>query len=119
MLMTLLLLAAVPPVPATPKKPVVDEYFGAKVTDDYRWLEASGDEAVQAWSDAQNAHARAVLDGLPGRALVEKRVTELLSFEAPAWFGVIDRKGTLFSMKRQPPKAQPLIVVMKSLDAPT
>ena len=119
MLTTLLLLAAVPPVPATPKKPVVDEYFGAKVTDDYRWLEASGDEAVQAWSDAQNAHARGVLDALPGRALVEKRVTELLSYEAPAWFGVIDRKGTLFAMKRQPPKAQPLIVVMKSLDAPT
>lgn len=119
MLTTLLLLAAVPPVPPTPKKPVVDEYFGAKVTDDYRWLEASSDATVQTWSDSQNAHARALLDAMPGRALVEKRVTELLSYEAPTWYGVFDRKGTLFSMKRQPPKAQPLIVVMKSLTEPT
>ena len=33
------------PVP-TPKHPVVDTYFGTKITDDYRWLEAGGDPAV-------------------------------------------------------------------------
>ena len=37
-------------------------YHGTTVTDDYRWLENWADPAVKTWSQAQNAHARAVLD---------------------------------------------------------
>src|SRR5262245_8805711 len=31
----------------TPKKPVVDEYHGAKVVDDFQWLENADDPAVR------------------------------------------------------------------------
>ena len=103
------------PVP-TPKHPVVDTYFGTKITDDYRWLEAGGDPAVQAWSDAQNQAARAYLDALPGRARLQQRLTELLSHEAPTWFRLTERNGVLFALKQQPPRAQPLIVVLGSLE---
>ena len=36
-----------PPIPATPKKPVIDDYGGVKVGDDYRWLEAGADPEVK------------------------------------------------------------------------
>jgi protease II len=53
--------AELPPAPATPRKPVTDEYHGVKVVDDYRWLENAGDSAVRQWTEAQNRHTRALL----------------------------------------------------------
>src|SRR2546430_1593427 len=82
MLVTLLL-ATIPALPATPKKPVTDTYFGTTVADSYRWLEDWNDPEVKKWSDAQNAHARGVLDALPGRAVLEKRLSQLVGFESP------------------------------------
>ncbi|HWV98779.1 MAG TPA: prolyl oligopeptidase family serine peptidase [Candidatus Acidoferrum sp.] len=102
---------------ATPKKPVTDDYFGTKIVDDYRWLEAGNDPVVQQWSDEQNAHARSYLDALPGRERLKQRLTELLTYQAPSWFDVIDRQGVLFAMKQQPPKAQPMLVVLGSLES--
>lgn len=101
----------------TPRKPVTDDYFGTKVVDDYRWLEAGDDSVVQQWSDDQNARARSYLDALPGRDRLKQRLTELLTFEAPSWFDVIERHGALFAMKQQPPKAQPMLVRLGSLDS--
>ncbi|MBI3844018.1 MAG: S9 family peptidase [Planctomycetes bacterium] len=100
------------PIPATPKKAVVDEYHGVKVTDDYRWLENGDDAAVRAWSDAQNAHARAVLDALPAAPALRKRLTELLGAASVDWTNLTHRKGVLFAMKTQPPKPHPFLVTM-------
>ncbi|MBI1853405.1 MAG: S9 family peptidase [Planctomycetes bacterium] len=100
------------PIPATPKKAVVDEYHGVKVTDDYRWLENGDDAAVRAWSDAQNAHARAVLDALPAAPALRKRLTELLGAASVDWTNLTHRKGVLFAMKTQPPKQHPFLVTM-------
>jgi prolyl oligopeptidase len=104
------LLLADAPIPATPKRPVVDEYHGTKVTDDYRWLENGDDPAVRAWSDAQNAHARAVLDALPQAPALRKRLTELLSAASVDWTQMKRRGGVLFALQTQPPKPQPMLV---------
>lgn len=75
--------------PPTPAEPVVDTIHGVEVVDPYRWLEGSAaselktpdaalDARVAAWTAAQNAYARAVLDAIPGRATVAARLTELL-----------------------------------------
>ena len=85
MTLALLLIAALPALPPTPKQPVTDEYFGTKVVDDYRWLEDGADPKVKAWSDAQNARARAVLDALPGRAALQPQVEALMNNPSPAW----------------------------------
>jgi len=40
-----------PSLPATPRKPVTDQYHGIAVTEDYRWLEDFNDPIVRQWND--------------------------------------------------------------------
>jgi prolyl oligopeptidase len=101
-------------IPATPKRPVTDTYHGVKVTDDYRWLEDWNDPVVKAWSDAQNRYARQFLDGLPSRAGIYANLEKLYRQQS-ASYGSLTRRGNgLFAMKRQPPKEQPLLVLLNS-----
>jgi prolyl oligopeptidase len=106
------------PLPETPKKPVVDTYHGEKVQDDYQWLEDWNDPAVRAWSDAQNAHARAVLDAIPGRAQIRDRLAALRSDSSVDYFSPQHRQGLLFFLKFQPPKQQPFLVTLDSSLSP-
>jgi prolyl oligopeptidase len=115
-LLSLATAAAMPP--ETPKKPVTDVYHGVSIADDYRWLEDWNDPAVRQWSDAQNAHARSVLDTLPHVAAIRARVTEIMSARTVSFTGVEYRKGTFFAIQREPPKQQPFLIVLTSLDAP-
>jgi len=107
-------LAAVPPAPAAPKKPVTDVYHGVSVVDDYRWLEDGDEPAVRQWSDAQNKRTHATLDALPQRAVIAKKLRALYSTRSASYSGLQSRGGTLFAMKDQPPKQQPMLVAMKS-----
>ena len=53
--------------PVAPVRPVVETYFGVKVTDRYRWMESEDSE----WQDyvrAQGAYTTRILDKIPGRA---------------------------------------------------
>ncbi len=109
---------AKPQLPGTPKKPVVDQYWGVKVTDDYRWLEDWNDPAVRAWSDAENIYARSVLDGLPGRAAIAARVEQLEKSSSASYGALVVRGGILFAMKFEPPKQQPMLVTLPSADDP-
>jgi prolyl oligopeptidase len=108
--------AAAPP--ATPKKPVTDTYHGVAVTDDYRWLEDGNNPEVKAWSDAQNAHARAVLDKLPGVPVLRERLTKIMAAKTTSHAGLAVRDGRVFALRRQPPKQQPFLVVMPAADKP-
>lgn len=114
MLATLLSLALASAVPETAKRPVTDSYHGTVVTEDYRWLEDWNDPAVQSWSDAQNAHTRATLDRLPGVDAIRTRVTEIMSAQEPSYSAVHAAGGTLLAMKLQPPRQQPMLVVLDS-----
>jgi prolyl oligopeptidase len=97
---------------------VSDTYHGVTVTEDYRWLEDWDDAKVREWSDAQNAWARAVLDGLPSRDAIRGRVAEILEAETDSYFALAWSGGRLFAIKNQPPKQQPFLVVMPSPDLP-
>lgn len=68
---------ATPGVPPTRREDVVDTIHGREVADPYRWLEDVATAEVKAWMKAQDAHARARLEALPGRAELEKRLAEL------------------------------------------
>lgn len=98
--------------PEAPLKPVVDVYFGTRVTDNYRWLEGR-DPAVKAWSEAQMALTRATLDAIPQRKALQARFREILT-TAPVSYYTFHERGVFFAMKRKPPRNQPFIVVMSS-----
>jgi prolyl oligopeptidase len=115
-LVVVLAAAPRPSLPTTEKRPVADSYHGVTVSDDYRWLEDGAAPEVKAWTEAQNAVARAHLDRLPGRQALRERIAAILSYEVPSYDGVVERGGKIFAVKRQPPAQQPMLVVLKSLD---
>jgi prolyl oligopeptidase len=104
--------------PATKKMPVSDTYHGVTVTDDYRWLEDWNNKDVKAWSEAQNAYARGVLDKLPGADTLRKQLTKIMTAKSTSHSGFYYRGGQLFAMRRQPPKQQPFLVVLPAPDQP-
>lgn len=58
-------------------EPVTDTFFGKSVTDPYRWMENPKDKDWEPYMKSQAAHARGVLDKIPGRAALAQRVSEL------------------------------------------
>src|SRR6218665_1157784 len=104
--------------PATPKRPVPDTYHGTEVVDDYRWLENDSAPEGKAWSDSPNAAARAFRDGRPQAAGLRRRLTEILEAKTIGFSALQHRGGTLFAIKRQPPKQQPFLVAIDDLDKP-
>jgi prolyl oligopeptidase len=67
--------AAAPPVARV--EPVTETFFGTRITDPYRWMENPKDKDWQPFMKEQAAYARATLDGIPGRAALAKRISEL------------------------------------------
>ncbi len=104
--------------PESTPKPVTDTYHGVTVTDPYRWLEDGADKAVQKWSDAQNAHARSVLDKLPGVESIREQLTKIMAAKTTSHGSFTVRGAAVFAMRRQPPKQQPFLVVMPAADKP-
>jgi prolyl oligopeptidase len=66
--------AAAPPVARV--APVVDDYYGTKVADPYRWMESGKDSEWMPWLKGQAEHSRAVFDSMPGRASLLAEVGE-------------------------------------------
>src|SRR5215831_10460031 len=60
--------------PVAPRVPVVDDYFGTKVTDDYRWMENRHAPKFEQWCREQGRYARSVLDRIPGRDALQARI---------------------------------------------
>jgi prolyl oligopeptidase len=63
--------------PAAPVKPVVDDFYGTKVSDPYRYMENQEDPEVQAWMKAQDSFTRSILDEIPGRKQLLERIRQL------------------------------------------
>jgi len=100
--------------PETAIQPVTDVYHGVEVVDNYRWLENGDDPAVVEWQDAQNDYARSVLDGIPCREAVAKRLEELYTGASASYYYPHYCDNELFAMKSDPPQEQPLLVTLAS-----
>jgi prolyl oligopeptidase len=103
---------------AARKEATTDKHHGVAVTEHYRWLEDASNPAVKAWSDSQNAHARAFLDALPDRPAIEKRIGSIQHATSSNYYDLAWSKQGVYAMKRQPPLQQDLLVWMPSPDRP-
>ena len=97
-----------------PVRDVVEVLHGTEVHDPYRWLEDGDSEETAAWVAAQNARTRAVLDALPQREPLHRRLLELLQIGvvgSPAVAG--DR---LFHLQREGEADQAVLIVRSAVD---
>jgi len=66
--------------PETKKIDQIDEYFGTKVEDPYRWLEDDNSEETKQWVQGENALTQSFLSQIPFRESIKKRITALYNF---------------------------------------
>ena len=100
--------------PATKKVDVVDDYFGTKVADPYRWLEDNDSPEVAAWVEAQNKVTFAYLDQISYRAQLKDRLMRLYNY---AKHGSPQRRGDQFMFwKNDGLQNQNVYYIQKGLD---
>jgi prolyl oligopeptidase len=87
--------STLPAPPATPRRPVTDEYHGVKVVDDYRWIEDWDNPEAKQWSAAENARTREYLDHLPAQPEIKARLAKLMRILQPLLPNDVPRRDGL------------------------
>jgi prolyl oligopeptidase len=90
-----------------------DDYFGEKVSDPYRWMEAIDSPETAAWIAAERAHTAAALGQIPERLPIRNRLTALWNY--PRYGLPLERGGRLFYTRNDGLQNQAVLYV---LDAP-
>jgi len=100
--------------PKSEPRPLTEEIHGTKITDPYRWLEDGNSAETQKWVAEEMAYTRSVLDPLPGRGEIRKRLTELLG---TGDIGVPKIGGKyFFYTRRDGLQNQPVLYVREGID---
>ncbi len=101
--------------PATRQGDVVDTLHGTPIPDPYRWLEDQNSPETREWIDQQNAYMRSIVDPLPGRENIARRMGELLKTDD---FGrPTEQNGRYFFTKRAADQDQN-VLYMRMLNYP-
>jgi prolyl oligopeptidase len=101
-------------LPQAESKPIAEYFHGTRVIDNYRWLEDGKSAETQKWVAEEMAYTRSLLDPLPGRARINKRLTELLSIGSvtpPQLAGKY-----YFYTRREGTQNQPILYVREGLN---
>lgn len=104
--------------PTTKRVDQVDEFFGTKVADPFRWLEddVRNSDDVKVWVEAQNKLTFSIIEQLPHRQAIEDRLTQLWDYEK---YGVPFKRGDkYFYFKNNGLQNQSVLYKLDSLDAP-
>jgi prolyl oligopeptidase len=83
--------------PTAPRADQVDKYHGVAVEDPYRWLEDLGSDETRAWVEAENKLTASILDEVPAREAIRRRLTTLWNY--PRYGVPIKRGGRYFYSK--------------------
>ena len=100
--------------PPTRVEDVVETVHGVEVHDPYRWLEDGRTPEVRAWAGDQDAFTRRHLDGLPGRAWLTRRLTEVSYVDA---VGVPRRAGARLFFTRRRADQEKAVLYWRGTDA--
>jgi prolyl oligopeptidase len=102
--------------PSARRVDVVDDYFGEKVADPFRWMEDLESPELKEWIDDQNALTFGYLYALPERDALQARITELWNYPkvtSPRYEG-----GRWFYRRNSGLQRQPVVVMREALDGP-
>jgi prolyl oligopeptidase len=100
--------------PVTKKVDTVNDYFGAKVPDPYRWLENDTAADVAEWVKAENEATFNYLSKIPFRDSIHAKLTRVWNFLR---FGVPFREGKwYFYTKNNGLQNQSVLYVQKGID---
>ena len=100
--------------PESRKGDQVDDYFGTKVPDPYRWLEDETSAETKAWVQAQNTVTFAYLDKIAYRENLKARLTELYNY--PRVSAPFHRGDTYFFAKNDGLQNQSVYYIQKGLN---
>ncbi len=95
--------------PNTRREPIKEKFHDVEIIDPYQWLEDQQSPETRTWIDEQNRHTGKILDSLPGRPSLERRLTELMKIdtvETP-----LERNGRYFFARRAASQEQFIIYV--------
>ncbi len=67
--------------PTTTKGTVVDEFWGEKIADPYRWLEDDRSAETKNWVEAENKVTFDYLNAIPFRTKLKDQLTEIWNYE--------------------------------------
>lgn len=81
--------------PATPEKAVVDDYFGTKITDNYRWMEDMKSPEVQSWFKNQSQYSQSVINKISHREDLFNRMKEVQGMSGDS-FEIIQQRQNLY-----------------------
>ncbi len=100
--------------PVTKKVDQVDDYFGTKVADPYRWLEDDNAADVKEWVKAQNDVTFGTLAKIPFREKIRKRVTDIFNY--PRYSSPFRVGEYYFFYKNDGLQNQSVIYIQKGLE---
>lgn len=100
--------------PVTRKSDVVDDYFGTKVKDEYRWLEVDTASEVMEWVDRQNEVTQSYLKAIPFREKIASRYEKIFNFEKSS--APIKAGDYFFTYRNDGLQNQAVIYRQKGLD---
>ncbi len=100
--------------PETRKVEHVDDYFGTKVPDPYRWLEDENAAETAAWVEAENKVTFAYLEKIPYRQKIKDRLTELFNY--PRYSAPFRRGENYFFSKNDGLQNQSVYYIQKGFN---
>jgi prolyl oligopeptidase len=100
--------------PVAKKVDTVDDYFGTKVGDPYRWLENDTSAETAAWVTAENVVTNDYLSRIPFRDKMRERLTKMWNYPR---FGVPFKEGSnYFYFKNDGLQNQSVLYVRNGLE---
>ncbi len=100
--------------PVTAKSDQIDDYFGVKVSDPYRWLENDTAEDVKKWVTEENKVTFGYLEKIPFRNKIKERLTDIFNY--PKYSNPFRAGEYYFFSKNDGLQNQSVIYYQKGLD---